>query len=295
MAAPITQAERKSQLAAATQRARLNVMRSQAAVANEQQATQEAMVAQERRQFSEQLMSGGVPAGDILRRRGRGLSSALRAQRSLGGEAALGKFEAEEDLSASDSERAQASVEEARAEQMQSAMAAAFLNANSEAQQSAQKTEAQDKLRKEVQKKAKAGFKRGIAFVINGIAAVFDMGSWATFLIDWMLYAFTFSWLNLQLFYGSYISKGKSKVISPLDWDPLPINGVVPPLILHMALIFADLVLIILGGTIVGGLAIILVMLAQAITDPINSAMGLITGTGELGAFSGMIRGIIGL
>lgn len=82
---------------------------------------------------------------------------------------------------------------------------------------------AQDAVRREVEKKAKAAVKRGILFVLNFIAGAVDASvGGLTFVVDLFLYIFSFGWLNLEMIYGTHLAKGKSKIISPLSWDPIP-------------------------------------------------------------------------
>ena len=112
------------------------------------------------------------------------------------------------------------------------------------------KQEATDKLKESVKRKAKAGLKRGMVYIIDIIAGALDVATAELmFLVDFFLYIFTFSWLNLQMFYGSFFAKGKSKFIDPLTWDPIPLP--LPNQWLYLALLAADILLIVMAITVI--------------------------------------------
>lgn len=305
-----SQAQRLGRLSDLRQRARIDADRLRAAANADEAATRGAMLAQERTNLTRDMAfpqgipdeqrlktGGGIRAGQILRRGGRGMTQVMRATRRLGAQTAYGKFEAEEDLASIDANQAGIALDEARAAQMRSAMAvAAATTGIAQGQRSAGMVAAgQQKMRREVEKKAKAAFKRGVAGVVSTITAAFDIGSWITFMINWIWYFAILGWMNFQLIYGTYFTGGNSKYVSPLDWDPLPINGIVPPIILHIIIIAIDITLIIAAGIMVGIVMLVFTILADIWTNPLQSASDMILGTGELGDFTDIIRDVFGL
>ncbi|NQV90198.1 hypothetical protein HQ487_02215 [Candidatus Uhrbacteria bacterium] len=120
-------------------------------------------------------------------------------------------------------------------------------------------SEQSDLLRKEVKKKAKAAFRRGMIAVLDLIAGAIDLSTTGiTFIIDFFIYMFTLGWLNLEMFYGTYFSKKKSRFVSPISWDPIPMPVDKEAYILQSFIIAADLLLavavLVLGA---GGLCIL--------------------------------------
>ncbi|GEM_PF-6606482 len=80
-----------------------------------------------------------------------------------------------------------------------------------------------DTQREEVKKKAKAAFRRGLMVVLNVLVGALNISSaGVAFLIDGFIHLFSLGWLNLEMIYGTYFAKGKSRFISPLSWDPIP-------------------------------------------------------------------------
>lgn len=108
-------------------------------------------------------------------------------------------------------------------------------------QQSEEKTRQQ---REEIKKVAKAAVRRGAIFVTNSIASAFDLGSSGiSFLINIFIYMFTLGWLNLEMIYGRYFMKGKSKYVGPLSWDPIPMPVDKNAIILAGFVVAADIAL----------------------------------------------------
>jgi len=114
-------------------------------------------------------------------------------------------------------------------------------------QKSAQKNTSQPgsgSLQNELKKKAKATFRRGAIYIVDLLAGALDLSSaGVTFVVDVMVYFFTLGWLNLELFYGTYFSKKKSRLVSPLSWDPIPMPVDKDAFILQTFVIAADLLL----------------------------------------------------
>jgi len=124
------------------------------------------------------------------------------------------------------------------------------------AKQQAQKQQAErdragaSTLQNEFKKNAKAAFRRGLISVVNFVAAALDLSSVGiTFIIDVCIYIFTLGWLNLEMIYGRWFVKGKSRYISPLSWDPIPMPVDKNAVILSVVVVAADLAL---GVAIVG-------------------------------------------
>jgi hypothetical protein len=100
------------------------------------------------------------------------------------------------------------------------------------------------KLRKEIKKKAEAATRRGLIAGVDSIAAALDMSSVGiSFLIDVGLYFFTLSWLNLEMIYGKHFAKGKSRFISPISWEPIPMPVDKDAIILQGFIVAVDLAL----------------------------------------------------
>ena len=90
------------------------------------------------------------------------------------------------------------------------------------------------------------GMRIRVIDVLDMLAAALDISSSGiSFLIDIIIYFFTLGWLNLEMVYGKYFAKGKSRIISPLDWTPLPIP--LHPIFLHILVIFADIAVFTIG------------------------------------------------
>lgn len=123
----------------------------------------------------------------------------------------------------------------------------------------------QTKLQKEIKKKVEAGARRGAMYLVDFISSALNIGSsGVAFLIDWVFFAYSFAYLNLELFYGKYIMKGKDPFISEPSWDPLPLP--LPNEYVDMGIIAADIILVILAFTAIAAL-IIIVAGAMALAD----------------------------
>jgi hypothetical protein len=74
-----------------------------------------------------------------------------------------------------------------------------------------------------VKKKAKAAVRRGMMYLLNLIGVAIDAGSGGVaLLITGFIHLFTLGWLNTEMIYGSYFMKGKSKIVAPLSYEPIP-------------------------------------------------------------------------
>ncbi|MBI4714217.1 hypothetical protein HY771_03475 [Candidatus Uhrbacteria bacterium] len=88
---------------------------------------------------------------------------------------------------------------------------------------------------------------RAIAFAANHIAGALELSTGGTaFVVTWLVRLITLGWLNVEMFYGRWIAKGKSKVIAPIAWDPFPMPIDKDANILQALVIIADIFCIIL-------------------------------------------------
>ncbi len=142
--------------------------------------------------------------------------------------------------------------------------------------------------REAVERTVKAGLRRGFQYIVELIAGAFDVGtSGITTIVNIFVHIINFSWLNVEMVYGSYMAKGESKVISPLTWDPLPVP--LSPVILHVLLVAADLLLIIAFAALLSFAVLLLATAVVFVTDPAGSTMALARGIGEFGMFADII------
>ena len=82
-------------------------------------------------------------------------------------------------------------------------------------------------------------------------------------------------------------------MVSPLNWAPLPIP--LSPIYLHVAVIAADIALIVCGIVFLGFAAVLLALASEFISDPVGTSYSLMRSTGELGAFAAMMKPYFGL
>ncbi len=82
---------------------------------------------------------------------------------------------------------------------------------------------------------------RGIAFVANHIATALELSTAGTaFIITWLIRFMSLGWLNVEMIYGRWIAKGKSKAIPPISWAPIPMPIDKDAKILQVIIIMAD-------------------------------------------------------
>lgn len=223
-----------------------------------------------------------------------------RLQNLLGRKPADSKNEqetSEEQEEDEQEEQEQQQQNQQRSSLLRQAIVSQMMESKSDEGEDEKKNASQDAIRKEVKKKAKAAFRRGMIIVIDLIAAALDLGtSGISFIIDFFVYIFTFGWLNLEMIYGTHIAKRKSKFISPLSWDPIPMPVDPNGLLLQGFVIAADIALgvavVIMGA---GGMCL-LHDYVQVVSSPIHVGTGLASGgTGDLclgGIISLMINGL---
>ncbi|MCR4314359.1 MAG: hypothetical protein NUV84_03885 [Candidatus Uhrbacteria bacterium] len=103
----------------------------------------------------------------------------------------------------------------------------AGINAQTQQQAQSQKSqqgeEQTQQQREEVKKVAKAAMRRGLMFIINGLTSALSVGTYGIgFIITFPFQLFSLGILNLEMIYGKYFAKGKSRWVAPLSWDPIP-------------------------------------------------------------------------
>ena len=95
-------------------------------------------------------------------------------------------------------------------------------------------------------KGSKVVIQRGIRFLLQGIMVAVDVGTAGVGILVTIIFQLVdLAWLNVEMVYGYYFAKGKSRIISPLDWTPLPIP--LHPIFLHILVIFADIAVFTIG------------------------------------------------
>ncbi|MBI2475521.1 hypothetical protein HYV69_03800 [Candidatus Uhrbacteria bacterium] len=88
---------------------------------------------------------------------------------------------------------------------------------------------------------------RGVAFLANQIATALELSTAGTaFIFTWFIRLFSLGWLNVEMVYGRWIAKGKSKAVPPLDWAPIPMPIDKDAKILQAIVILADVFCIVL-------------------------------------------------
>jgi hypothetical protein len=88
---------------------------------------------------------------------------------------------------------------------------------------------------------------RGAAFVANHIATALELSTAGTaFIITWLIRFMSLGWLNVEMIYGRWIAKGKSKAIPPLSWAPIPMPIDKDAKILQVIIIMADVFCIVM-------------------------------------------------
>lgn len=136
------------------------------------------------------------------------------------------------------------------------------LKEQAEIQETNQKKELQQTSQKEAQKAARAAIQRGLETGVNFLCSCITVGTAGVgFLIAGIPYMVTLASLNLQMIWGYYITKGKSWLFPPLEWNPLPIP--LPNKVLHAGLVTIDFLVFML--LFVGCLMLIILVFGQQI------------------------------
>lgn len=101
--------------------------------------------------------------------------------------------------------------------------------------------ELQRRLRDYVKKGVKKGIEKVVQVVTNLLGDVVG-SSIVGLIVTAIVWLLTLGWWNVELFYGTILSKGKSKFIEPLSWDPFPIP--LPVIVFEAGVIFLDLLVL---------------------------------------------------
>ena len=166
-------------------------------------------------------------------------------------------------------------------------------------QQEQQVSEETKEERDKLKQTAKSAVRRGAIYVVDLLAGALDISSFGiSFLIDIILYAFTLGWLNLEMIYGKYLAKGKSRYISPLSWDPIPMVIDKGAIILVVFVLMADLAFMLAFGILTfSGVCIIhdVVKITSSITEA--AVIGAALAQGQSGGlcFGGILSSAFGL
>ena len=151
-------------------------------------------------------------------------------------------------------------------------------------------------LREKTKRYAKQAFRRLVIYIVDMIAMALDLSSATiTLIIDWSLYLFTFSWLNLEMIYGRHMAKGKSKFIGPISWAPLKVPVDPNAIILQSLIISADIALAIAAGAVMFVGAAVVYVVVEVAKDPLAVVTA---GSASLNApsgFDGIIQILLGI
>ena len=169
------------------------------------------------------------------------------------------------------------------------------LEMQDEEQDEEKKTLAQKGKRAAVRYVFKQAMRRGFIYLINFIAASLDFAfAGISFIITCFVYLFTLGYLNLEMIYGTHIAKGKSKIISPTSWFPIPMPVDPNALILQSFIVTMDIALgvavVIMGA---GGMCIVHDYV-KLVSDPLYFGFAIATDGGDL-CLGGIMKSVLGL
>ena len=127
---------------------------------------------------------------------------------------------------------------------------------------SATKRIAQQTAQKEARKVMRVGMRRGLEYALNFLLSCLSIGTaGAGFVIAAIPYLITLTDLNLQMIWGTYVTKGKSLLFPPLEWKPLPVP--LPDSFLHLGIVLIDIAVILIA--LVGTFVVMLMIFGQYI------------------------------
>lgn len=136
-------------------------------------------------------------------------------------------------------------------------------------------------------------------FVYNILAWALDMASIGiSFIINVLFYIFSFGWLNTEMIYGTYFTKGKSRYVAPLSWDPIPMPVDKNAIILAGFVVAADIALGIAALMLTfGGFCILhdMVMVTSSVTQAASIGASLAQGGAAGLCLGGIITSAFGL
>ncbi len=104
-------------------------------------------------------------------------------------------------------------------------------------------------VRKQVKKQVKKLIIRGANFIVNAICAVLDIGTAGVgIIVTFVIQVLSLGYLNVETWYGWWYTKGKSIVIDPIEWQPIPLMDKLDKskMIITSIVIAADLALLLL-------------------------------------------------
>lgn len=182
---------------------------------------------------------------------------------------------------------------------IQAGISAQTQRQQAQSQQNQQVDEETRQQQEEKKKVAKATMRRGAIYVIDLLASALDISSsGVSFFIDIFIYMFTLGWLNLEMIYGKYFAKGKSRYVGAISWDPIPMAIDKEAIILQGFVVAADLAL---GVAILvlsfGGFCLIhdYVKVTRSITEAAQIGTALAQGESGGLCLSGIITSAFGL
>lgn len=120
------------------------------------------------------------------------------------------------------------SLEEIQAQQAQQlAGIQAMMSMQAQQQAQAQQTQQADEQTRQQQEKIKrvtrSALEQGIAYTYTLLGAAIDMSTFGiSFFVNAFGYLLVFVWSNIKMIVGNFFTKGRSRIISPLSWDPIP-------------------------------------------------------------------------
>lgn len=160
-----------------------------------------------------------------------------------------------------------------------------------EATQSAIQQETRASTKKAAKQVAQKTVTRGVRWILEGIMGAIDIGSAGVGIIVTILFQLIdLAWMNVEMVYGSYIAKGKSKFIMPLDWTPLPIP--LPAIWLHILVIFVDVLVVIVFTTMMIAQFLALFILVSVMLAPAIAIVYIATEFGT--SIADIVRSFLG-
>jgi len=139
-------------------------------------------------------------------------------------------------------------------------------------------------LQEQTQKQAKKAVMDSVGFVMEGIADALDLGTGSiTLVVDFTEHVFFIVWTHLRLFVYYWDYQGTSRLIplrqfiTPLEATVGPINlsNIIPPTLIHVALIMFDIFILILILIFLGFGLLIILAYVKFISDPLGAILSI--------------------